>query len=266
MQRVTITIDADLLGKLDEFMVQKHYANRSEAIRDMVRDRLEAERLNQESEEGACIATVSYVYDHEERELAKRLAHTHHQHHHLSHATLHTHLDENTCLEAAVLKGSIADVKSLANAIIAERGVRHGAVNLVPVDLPSAHPHHAAHHHQEAHSHSGEHSHEHTHEHKHVHDHEHTHAHEHWHTHKDGTYHSHPHEHTHSHAHEHVHNHGHEHTHEHENSHHTHKHTHDHGHTHDFRAHDHDHLNEDHGPHTHDHPGHEAESHDDHSH
>ena len=258
MQRVTITIDPELLKQLDEFMAEKNYDNRSEAIRDMVRDRLEEERLQQNEQKGTCFAALTYVYDHEERELAKRVTQAHHAHHTHSHATLHVHVDENTCLETVILKGKISDVKHMANSLIAERGVRHGAVHLIPVDLAEA----------TAVS-QGEpqaHEHEHKHEHKHVHDHKHTHEHEHWHTHKDGTYHSHPHGHTHSHAHEHIHEHehAHSHSHEHEAGDHTHRHETDH--VHDFRAHDHDHLNEPHGPHSHEHPGHETELHDDHSH
>ena len=259
MQRVTITIDQELLKQLDQFMTEKNYDNRSEAIRDMVRDRLEGERLENQDQDGTCVATLSYVYNHEERELAKRLAHVHHGHHDLSHATMHVHLDKDTCLEAAILKGGTKQVKDVANRIIAERGVRHGMVHLIPVDLPL---------HQDVHKETTahKHDHEHTHEHKHIHDHEHTHSHDHWHTHKDGTYHTHSHIHTHAHPHEHVHQHEHQHTHSHDHKGNDHQHDHDGDHSHDFRAHDHDHIGQDHGEHSHDHPGHEAELHDDHKH
>ena len=257
MQRVTITIDADLLKQLDHFMAEKNYDNRSEAIRDMVRDRLEGERLENQGQDGTCVATLSYVYDHEERELAKRLAHVHHHHHGLSHATMHVHLDEDTCLEAAILKGDAKKVKDVANRIIAERGVRHGMVHLIPVTIPQQ---------QHVYSEPASHQHEHSHEHKHIHDHEHSHTHEHWHTHKDGTYHTHSHTHTHAHPHEHVHQHEHQHPHSHDHKGHDHQHDHGNDHSHDFRAHDHDHIGQEHCEHIHDHPGHEAELHDDHTH
>lgn len=261
MQRVTITIDQDLLNRLDQFMDEKNYANRSEAIRDMVRDKLESEILEIKQEGSTCIATLSYLYDHEERELAKRLAQLHHSHHKISNTILQVPIDENTCLEAAILKGEIQSVENLANTIIAERGVRHGALHIIPAKLPGT----IASDHTHSENENADHTHDHTHEHKHVHTHDHKHEHEHWHTHKDGTYHSHPHEHIHNHPHEHVHNHGHSHTHSHDHES-PHQHHHKGDHIHDFRAHDHDHVGEDHGPHSHDHPGHEAELHDDHSH
>lgn len=265
MQRVTITIDQDLLNRLDQFMDEKNYANRSEAIRDMVRDKLESEILEIKQEGSTCVATLSYLYDHEERELAKRLAQLHHSHHKISNTILQVPIDENTCLEAAILKGDIQSVENLANTIIAERGVRHGALHIIPAKLPvfsgDAHTHPD----DNSDSVNPNHTHDHTHEHKHVHTHDHKHEHEHWHTHKDGTYHSHSHEHIHNHPHEHIHNHGHSHTHSHDHES-PHQHHHKGDHTHDFRAHDHDHVGEDHGRHSHDHPGHEAELHDDHRH
>ena len=262
MQRVTITIDTDLLKQLDRFMDEKNYANRSEAIRDITRDRLQNESLEGEATSKSCIATLSYIYDHEERELAKRLAKRHHAAHSIHQSTIQTHIDETTCHETVILKGIVEEVKDIANSIISERGIRHGTLQLTPVEFPIGNTSQETQTNREENS---THSHEHTHEHKHVHVHEHTHEHEHWHTHKDGTYHCHPHEHTHSHPHEHVHEHGHKHIHSHAHDH-THEHDLEGGHIHDFRAHDHDHISEDHGPHTHEHPGHEAELHDDHKH
>ena len=266
MQRVTITIDSDLLNQLDRYMDEKNYANRSEAIRDITRDHLQNETLEGNSSSKSCIASLSYIYDHQERELAKRLAVKHHSAHHIHQSTIQTHIDEDTCHETVILKGRVDEVKDFANSIISERGIRHGEIHLTPVEFPLTNKICEAEAKREE---DKVHSHEHTHEHKHVHSHEHKHAHEHWHTHKDGTYHSHPHEHTHSHPHEHVHEHGHEHTHTHAHDHgnsHSHEHDHNGDHIHDFRAHDHDHIGEDHGPHSHDHPGHEAELHDDHTH
>ncbi|MEP3476333.1 MAG: nickel-responsive transcriptional regulator NikR [Hyphomicrobiales bacterium] len=262
MQRVTITIDTDLLNQLDRFMNEKNYANRSEAIRDITRDRLEAERIQTNTTSKNCIATLSYLYDFEERELAKRLAKKHHATYSLHQSTMQVHVDEKTCHETVILKGSVRQVKEIANSIIAERGIRHGTLQITPVEFPKNTITDLE---DESLEEDKAHSHEHTHEHKHVHTHEHTHSHDHWHTHKDGTYHCHPHEHTHSHPHEHIHEHGHSHTHSHAHKNH-HHHNHDGDHIHDFRAHDHDHIGEDHGAHTHDHPGHEAELHDDHSH
>jgi CopG family transcriptional regulator, nickel-responsive regulator len=89
------------------------------------------------------------------RDLPKRLTQDFHDHHDLSQATLHVHLDEASCLEVTVLKGRGAEVQSFANHVIAERGVRHGHVVYVPSTASMAHSH--AHSHAHGHSHSHEH-------------------------------------------------------------------------------------------------------------
>jgi CopG family nickel-responsive transcriptional regulator len=132
MQRVTITIDDDLDGELDRFMSARGYENRSEAIRDLARS-----GLHQAAMEigGAhpCVAALVYVYDHQARDLPKRLTRDFHEHHDLAQATLHVHLDQESCMEVTVLKGRGSDVQHVADHVIAERGVRHGHVVYLPV-------------------------------------------------------------------------------------------------------------------------------------
>ena len=132
MQRVTITIDDDLAEELDRYMTARGYANRSEAIRDLARSGLQQSSL-ETSKSRDCVATLSYVYDHEARELPKRLTREFHHHHDLAQATLHVHLDHESCLEVTVLKGKSAEVKAFADHVIAERGVRHGHVVFIPI-------------------------------------------------------------------------------------------------------------------------------------
>ena len=134
MQRITITIDDELLAQFDGFMRQRGYDNRSEAFRDLVRDRLERERVEAASA-SACVGCLTYVYDHAERELPRRLVHAQHEHHDLSVATLHLHLDHDNCMEAVALRGPLAQVRAFADAIIAQRGVRHGHLWLVPAEV-----------------------------------------------------------------------------------------------------------------------------------
>jgi CopG family nickel-responsive transcriptional regulator len=140
MQRLTITIDDDLVAEVDDFIAQRGYANRSEAFRDLLRGGLE-----QSGEVTAgnrpCIATLSYVYDHAARELPKRLTKDFHEHHDLAQATLHVHIDHDSCLEVTVLKGRGAEVKAFADHVIAERGVRHGHVVMMPIDGEHGHGH-----------------------------------------------------------------------------------------------------------------------------
>lgn len=140
MQRVTVTLDEDLVAELDRFKDERGYQNRSEALRDLTRAGLQ--QVREESDRGSCVAALVYVYDHETRALAKRLASAQHDHHDLSVATLHVHLDHHSCLEVAVLRGATADVRHFAEHVTAERGVRHGRLVIVPVDVAEeAHPH-----------------------------------------------------------------------------------------------------------------------------
>ncbi len=140
MQRVTITIDDDLVEEIDAFMTSRGYANRSEAIRDLARSGLS--QTNLEVAHGRdCVATLSYVYDHAARELPKRLTQEFHDHHGIAQATLHVHLDHDTCLEVTVLKGKSTEVKAFADRVIAERGVRHGHITFMPADS-NVHPRH----------------------------------------------------------------------------------------------------------------------------
>src|ERR1700733_4928337 len=147
MQRLTITVDDDLVADVDEFIEARGYANRSEAIRDLVRSGLKQSSLEVAGSRD-CIATLSYVYDHAARELPKRLTQGFHEHHGLAQATLHVHLDHDSCLEVTVLKGRSSEVKAFADQVISERGVRHGHIVFMPADVRG-----------NTHGHSGGHSH-----------------------------------------------------------------------------------------------------------
>ena len=100
MQRVTITLDDDLLETLDSLSQRRGYNNRSEAIRDILRSALAQEATQQHGTQG--FAVLSYVYEHEKRDLASRIVSTQHHHHDLSVATLHVHINHDDCLEIAV--------------------------------------------------------------------------------------------------------------------------------------------------------------------
>jgi len=133
MQRTTITLDDDLMARLDEFMAERGYANRSEAVRDLVRSGLEQVALAA-TPRAQCLGAAIYVYDHGSRELSSRLTRAAHEHHDISLATLHVHLDHDSCMEVTVLRGAVDEVRHFADHVIAERGVRHGRLVLVPVE------------------------------------------------------------------------------------------------------------------------------------
>ena len=127
MERFTISLDEELARQFDQLI---------------------AERQRQQPE-GHCVANLSYVYNHHERDLAERLTHLQHEHHDLTVASLHSHLDHENCIESVILKGPSAQVQRFANALIAESGVRHGQLNVVALEATP----------DQAHSHAHSHSH-----------------------------------------------------------------------------------------------------------
>lgn len=152
MERFTISLDEDLARAFDALIAERGYSNRSEAVRDILRAHLEQHRLAREASP-YCIANLSYVYNHHERELAERVTHDQHAHHDLRAATLHAHLDHDNCMESVILRGPTAEVRAFAEALIAKPGVRHGALNLVTADFQSQPHRHGAADHSHPHPH-----------------------------------------------------------------------------------------------------------------
>ncbi len=99
------------------------------------------------------MAALVYVYDHETRQLSKRLLDDHHSHADLSIATLHVHIDEASCLEVSLLRGVKSEVEQFAQHVIGERGVRYGQLVVVPASAEAAQDHGHAHSHRNGHRH-----------------------------------------------------------------------------------------------------------------
>lgn len=134
MQRITITLDEELLDLIDRRVEAQGYQGRSEAIRDLLRSGMrETEVL---PDDAACVAVVSYLYDHGTRDLPKRLNQTLHAHHELTRSTLHVHLDAGHCLEVSVLQGESGPIGELSRQLMVERGVEHGQVLMIPAPSP----------------------------------------------------------------------------------------------------------------------------------
>ena len=136
MQRVTVTLDNDLMEDLDRMIAEHGYQNRSEAIRDFARAGMQ-QAAQKAGTTGECVAALVYVYDHAARDLSSRLVKNFHGHHDLSLATLHVHLDDDNCMEITALKGQSGEVQHFADHIIAERGVRYGRVVMIPTESGS---------------------------------------------------------------------------------------------------------------------------------
>ncbi|MGE3148630.1 MAG: nickel-responsive transcriptional regulator NikR [Pseudorhodoplanes sp.] len=134
MQRITITIDDDLVRELDRVITRRGYQNRSEAIRDLVRAGL-PRAIPESQKRTDCIAALIYTYEHGVRQLPQRLQTAFHDHHDLTVATTRVPLDHDACIEVAILKGPTRQIEHFAAHVIAERGVRHGQLVTVPAEL-----------------------------------------------------------------------------------------------------------------------------------
>lgn len=147
MRRITITIDDALLARLDALMAASGASNRSETLRELVRRAL-ADAAPAQAE---CLGIVSCVVETAQRDLARRLPAHLHAHHDSTIAALSVPVDHAASLEVIVARGRAEGVERFANALFLERGVRHGALALVPVERRV-----------ERHAHGGsEHAHEH---------------------------------------------------------------------------------------------------------
>ena len=143
MQRITITLDDELVAALDRVIAGFGYQNRSEAVRDLTRAGIA--QMNEQADDSlAGVAALVYVFDHQERELAKRLTGSFHDHHDLSVASMHVHLDHDSCMEVAVLRGAMDDIRHFARHLVSERGVRHGRLVSVPVEFENQNHAHGA--------------------------------------------------------------------------------------------------------------------------
>lgn len=133
-ERFTVSLDKELAEAFERYRARLGYESRSEAVRDLLRGFLARQRA-EEDPDGGCVGILTYIYDHHQRDLAGQLTDAQHDHHDLSVATLHVHLDHDHCLETSVLRGPLGRIRRFAEQFIARRGVRHGDLHLVPVTV-----------------------------------------------------------------------------------------------------------------------------------
>lgn len=126
--RFGVSISKQLLTKFDKLIVQKGYNNRSEAIRDLIRNQLVELEWEDGDEEVA--GTVTLIYDHHVRGLTELLMELQHGYHDLILSTMHLHLDHHNCLEVLAVKGKAKDVRTIAEHLISVKGVKHGKLTI----------------------------------------------------------------------------------------------------------------------------------------
>ena len=131
MQRLTFSVDDDLAEDFERLLKARHYKNRSEAFRDLVRREIASDVA--ESGNGECVAVVAYAFDHKTRALSNRMVEHQHEHTSLVISSMHVHLNHDKCVEAGVMRGKMRQVRHLAETLIAETGVENGSISIIPI-------------------------------------------------------------------------------------------------------------------------------------
>jgi CopG family nickel-responsive transcriptional regulator len=124
ISRFGVSINTKLLESFDKLITEKGYPNRSEAIRDLIRDHLVENEWKEENRE--TVGVITLVYSHELRTLTDNLASLQHHDYKAIISTMHIHLDEHNCLEVLVVKGKNKNIKNISDRLIGTKGVKHG--------------------------------------------------------------------------------------------------------------------------------------------
>ena len=121
--RTGVSIEQDLLDKFDRLIANRGYNNRSEALRDLIREMLVSEEVHSNK---PVVATLTMIYDHHRPDLSNKLTEAQHHHHRNVLAATHVHLDEKNCFEVVIMKGPAGEVKHMADHMLSLKGVKHG--------------------------------------------------------------------------------------------------------------------------------------------
>jgi CopG family nickel-responsive transcriptional regulator len=125
LARFSVAMDEDLLARFDDLVARRGSAvNRSEAVRDLVRDALVDAEWEDSSEE--IVGTITMVFDHHASDLQGKLDSLQHAHHERIVSSMHVHLDAHNCLEVIVVKGTSSQVRAIADGLLGTKGVKHG--------------------------------------------------------------------------------------------------------------------------------------------
>jgi CopG family nickel-responsive transcriptional regulator len=124
LERFGVSIEKKILERFDAYIKKHGYQNRSEALRDLMRDKFVEEEWKEEG--GEAVATLTLVYNHSARQLSEKLTDLQHEYGALIISTLHVHLNHHDCLEVLVMRGPTKDIKQAASYLLATKGVKHG--------------------------------------------------------------------------------------------------------------------------------------------
>lgn len=128
--RFGVSMENELLEKFDKLIHQKGYTNRSEAIRDLIREKLVEQAIEKDQ---ICFGVFSFVYDHTKRELEEKLTDFQHEHFNIIISTTHIHIDKDHCLEVIIMKGKAGELKKITDKVLSFKGVENGKLSLTTV-------------------------------------------------------------------------------------------------------------------------------------
>ncbi len=128
VKRFGISLDSSLLKSFDSLITKKGNVNRSEAIRDLIRDSIVKDEWEYGNKE--TVGAITIVYSHDTRELTDTLTDIQHNFHTSIVSSMHVHLDHHNCLEVIIVKGKGKEIKKIADKLIGTKGVKHGKLSL----------------------------------------------------------------------------------------------------------------------------------------
>jgi CopG family nickel-responsive transcriptional regulator len=149
LSRIGIALDSELLKRFDGSIQRRGYTNRSEAFRDLIRDRLVTEQTAEP--DATVVGTVTLIFDHHAHGVTEKLTEAQHAHHELVVSTSHAHLDHESCLEVLIVHGKSAQVAQFADLLIGLKGVQHGRLVMSVPEHAIEHPHEHEHKHSPKH-------------------------------------------------------------------------------------------------------------------
>ena len=123
--RFGVSIPAELIEAFDRYIKTRSYRNRSEAIRDLIREKLIEQEWQLEGSDKEVVGTITYVFDHHKRELLDSIIQIQHEFSDSVIASQHVHLDHDNCLEVAIVKGNASTLRGVAYKLKALKGIKH---------------------------------------------------------------------------------------------------------------------------------------------
>ncbi len=129
LMRFGVSLDKGLLNVFDKMVKQKGYVNRSEAIRDLIREKIVTEQW-EKGGSAQSIGTINIVYEHHTKGLNEKLTSIQHDFHGLIVSDTHVHLDHDNCLDVIIVRGAVGTIRKIADKLISVKGVKYGKLNV----------------------------------------------------------------------------------------------------------------------------------------